>query len=172
MYFIRKNKKKENKPKVKFASADDEHLGNFLEENEFQREKPMFLKTIGDHHQLEGGKFRMHKEDLKVRISQEVIKSKSLRKYTTDSPDFKKKHYRRESIDRFDNLNTKLPIISKKSPFLKSFNDDIHSKSVSPVKLRQGRLFVDKEREYNYSKMYLPSILIFFFFVEIKYFFI
>jgi len=142
---------------VKFASPDDT-LENFLVENEFQREKPKFLKTHAFDHHYEGAKFRIIKEDLKVRILHEVIKVKSLRKYTTDSPDSKKKHCRRESVDRFDNLNTKLPTIFKKSPLMKTFNDDVHSKSLSPVKLRQGRLFVDKEREYNYSKMYLPSI--------------
>ena len=95
------------------------------------------------------------------------LKQKSMRKYTTNSPELKeqkesKKKPRRESIDRFENINVKLPALHipmKKNPLLTSLNEDFHSKSLSPLKLRAGKM--DKSHD-NYSKMYLPSNFDFF----------
>lgn len=96
-----------------------------------------------------------------------------MRKYTTNSPDLnnhkENKHIGRESIEKFDSICLKLPSINsshKRSPLLSPFND-IHSKSLSPLKMRQGKIYVEKEKQYDHSKMYLPSIFSIFFFIII-----
>lgn len=112
-----------------------------------------------------------------MRYEEIDLKQKSLRKYTANSPELKeqkepKKKIRRESIDRFENINVKLPALHipmKKNPLLTSLNEDFHSKSLSPLKLRAGKM----DKSHEYSKMYLPSKFNFFeffliFFTEIQ----
>ena len=106
-------------------------------------------------------KFRIKKDQFFRDIE---VNTKSLRKYTTNSPDLKKKYMgrgERESIDKFENNNNvKLPALynspmfMKKSPLIKSVvNENMHSKSLSPTKLRPHL----GEKHLDYSKMYLPS---------------
>lgn len=113
-------------------------------------------------------KFLNKKEDVdsKLREINEVeFKKNFRRKFIDNSPDFlalkEEKYKRNESIERYESAQLKLPAIriSQKSPLMKSFND-FHSKSLSPLKLRQTRLF-EKERPSENSKMFFPSIIIY-----------
>lgn len=138
---------------------------NEVYEIEPNKMKSLFMKTLADSSNEGKFKFRIRKEEMKARTFQEVdMKQTPIRKYTTDSPvlkESKKNHFRRESIDRFDKLNFKLPSIHipmKKNPLL---NEDFHSKSVSPMKMRLGKL--EKNNYENISKMNLPSIFFHFF---------
>ena len=163
---FRKIKKEEEKKHVLFDFSETLPIEkNEVYEFEQKKNKSFFLKTLGDSCN-EGKKFRIRKEEMKMRYEDIDLKQKSIRKYTTNSPELKeqkesKKKTRRESIDRFENINVKLPALHipmKKNPLITSLNEDFHSKSLSPLKLRPGKM--DKSHD-NYSKMYLPSNFIF-----------
>lgn len=126
-----------------------------------KKSKGFLIKTLAED-EMKSRIFRNRKEELKMKLTHdfEIPFKKTLRKYTTNSPEMKdpKKGKFRQSAERYEDSEFKLPTIHtpiKKSPLIVSLNSlDIHSKSLSPSKAKQGRIN-GSQRET--TKTSLPS---------------